>query len=260
MDSNLTELNLSKEKSFHSVNPVIKTNSKTKKKILKNKRLLYINNNSSFGNPIDSRRRKFSSASVESNSYYQPLTVSREENNYDQSEILHKKYLISITKIEQINTDISNINKKLDDNNMRIEKLTENLKKLKEEKKQKQIDIVNLLSNKESLEEIYKNKVYFLIKSKGQNEVRKNKNISDITNTANNECKAHIESNSEIFNIEEEKELEINIDEIKKSDKKKFLEQVINLAEDIFQKHEKDEILHSRIKDKLKIAYNVFFF
>ena len=173
MASNLNELEISKERVNNSINSVSKISSKTKKKLFKNSEFLRINNSTTFGNPNESQRRKISSISVESNSYYQTLTNSREEKNFDHSEILHKRYLISITKIEQINSDISNINKKLDDNNIRIEKLTENLKKLKEEKKQKQIDIVNLLSNKESLEEIYKNKVYYLISTKDKNEEKK---------------------------------------------------------------------------------------
>ena len=37
------------------------------------------------------------------------------------------------------------------------------------------------------------------------------------------------------------------------------MEQVINFADDIFQKNENEEILQSRIKDKLIIDYNVFY-
>ena len=255
MASNLNVSEISREKMNNSNNSVSKLNSKMNKKINKTPEMLYINNSRKLGNSLKTQRRKISTISFESNSYFQPLTFSREENNYDQSEILHKKYLVSITKIEQINSDISNINKKLDDNIIKIEKLTEGLKKLKEDKKQKQIDIVNLLSNKESLEEIYKNKVYYLIKNKEltiQKKEKKNKN----NNIEDNEIKTHVVTDSENFRMEEENELEIKIEEIKKSEKKKFVEQVISFSDDIFQKSE--EVFHSNIKDKINIAYIVF--
>ena len=255
MASNLNVLEISREKMNNSNNSVSKLNSKMNKKINKTQEMLYINNSKKIGNSIKTQRRKISTISFESNSYFQPLTFSREENNYDQSDILHKKYLVSITKIEQINSDLSNINKKLDDNIIKIEKLTEGLKKLKEDKKQKQIDIVNLLSNKESLEEIYKNKVYYLIKNKeltNQKKEKKNKN----NNIEDNEVKTHVVTDSENFLMEEENELEIKIEEIKKSEKKKFVEQVISFSDDIFQKSE--EVFHSNIKDKINIAYIVF--
>ena len=51
---------------------------------------------------------------------------------------------------------------RIKNNEKKIEELKNNLTVLKEEKNKKQNDIMNLLSNKESIEEIYKNQVYLL--------------------------------------------------------------------------------------------------
>ena len=85
---------------------------------------------------------------------------------YDYDDFLKKKHLPIISKYEQIVLLSSDLNKKLEENSKAIEELTNELKKLKEDKKKKQSDIVNYLSNKESLLEIYKNKVTYLINQK----------------------------------------------------------------------------------------------
>lgn len=87
-------------------------------------------------------------------------------NTMDYSDFLKKKHLFIISKYEQILLVSSDLYKKIEENSKMIEDLDMNLKKLKEEKKKKQADIVNYLSNKESLEEIYKNKLKFLVKQK----------------------------------------------------------------------------------------------
>ena len=58
--------------------------------------------------------------------------------------------------------DFKNINERIKNNNKKIEEIKKSLLDLKEEKKQKEADIINLLSNKESIEEIYKNQIYSL--------------------------------------------------------------------------------------------------
>ena len=177
------------------------------------------------------------------------------QNNPFYREILRKKYLLIISKYEKIIEDISNMNKKIEDNSKEIEDLNLDLKKLKEEKKKNQTDIVNYLANKESLEEIYKNKVDYLINLKNQN---KSKIEDNEININLDSFKSQSYDDSHSFNIEEEKEIEIDAEEIKKSDKNKFTEQVINLAEKLLQKKGGDEII-SKIKSKIKIAYNIFF-
>ena len=99
---------------------------------------------------------------------------------YDYDDFLKKKHLPIISKYEQIVLLSSDLNKKLEENSKAIEELTNELKKLKEDKKKKQSDIVNYLSNKESLLEIYKNKVTYLINQKKEanndSETSSNKN------------------------------------------------------------------------------------
>ena len=59
-----------------------------------------------------------------------------------------------------------------------------------------------------------------------------------------------------IINIEDEKELEIKLEEIKKSDKKKFTEKVINLAEELLLKKGDEEFIN-KIKSKIVILVQI---
>jgi len=176
-------------------------------------------------------------------------------NNFNYFDILQKKYLFIISKYEKILQEASKINKKLEDNTKEIEELNNGLKKLKEEKKKKQSDIVNYLSNKESLEEILKNQISYSIRHKRQSKANlENKEINHNVDT----LKTHSSEDSQIFDIDDEKEIVIKMEEIKKSDKNKFTEQVINFSEEILNK-KGDEELINKIKSKIKIAYNIFF-
>ncbi len=170
-------------------------------------------------------------------------------NTMDYSDFLKKKHLFIISKYEQILLVSSDLYKKIEENSKMIEDLDMNLKKLKEEKKKKQADIVNYLSNKESLEEIYKNKLKFLVKQKKPADSKENEINLNLDN---------LKDESQYYSIDDEKEIEIKIEEIKKSDQAKFTEQVINLAEEIFNK-EKEEDFIDKVKSKVKIAYNIFF-
>ena len=167
----------------------------------------------------------------------------------DYSDFLKKKHLFIISKYEQILLVSSDLYKKIEENSKMIEDLDMNLKKLKEEKKKKQADIVNYLSNKESLEEIYKNKLKFLVKQKKPADSKENEINLNLDS---------LKDESQDYSIDDEKEIEIKIEEIKKSDQAKFTEQVINLAEEIFNK-EKEEDFIDKVKSKVKIAYNIFF-
>ena len=251
MNTNLNISDINKEKINNSHDQILGY-TKIKRKLPKTPEIQAINTKKSYKkNTLNSQKRKISTFSLEHNFYFQPLTLTKEENQNDCYEVLYKKYLIIISKYEQIISELSTINKKLESNNGKLEELKENLKKLKEEKKQKQIDIVDLLSNKESLEEIYKNKVNYLVKSKylkSNRKISNNEEIDDI---------AHIITENESFRIDEEIELEIKIDEIKNSDKKKFIEQVINFAEEILKNNE-DEF-NNKLKEKINLAYKVFY-
>ena len=110
--------------------------------------------------------------------------------------------------------------------------------KLKEEKNKKQIDIVNLLSKKETLEEVYKNQIILLTK--------KNTILKDITIDSNNKGNKDINDNSEyrdsvniITNIinNSNEQFDISIEEMKKIEIKKFMEQVISMTKLIMCSH-----------------------
>ena len=88
-----------------------------------------------------------------------------EDNNLDS---LRKKHLFIISQYERILRETSDLNKKIEDTTKKVEELTKSLKDIKEEKKKKQSDILNYLSNKESLQEIYKNKLNYIINRRNE--------------------------------------------------------------------------------------------
>ena len=105
------------------------------------------------------------------------------------------------------------INNKIKNNDNEINNINIQLINLKQEKKRKKTDIINLLSNKESIEEIYRNQLYiFINKIKNQNSL----------------------------NMEKEKNFKVELIDIKESDQNKFIEQIINLVNDIFKSKNSD--------------------
>ena len=81
--------------------------------------------------------------------------------NYNSSR--HKKRIINI------NDELKEIKYKIENNKIKIEEIKLNLIKLKEQKKQNEKDIIDLLSKKESIEEVYKNQIFALKNRKGNN-------------------------------------------------------------------------------------------
>ena len=173
-------------------------------------------------------------------------------------------YSYSKSQYNKIIENLAEIENKIKDNNISMEKMNNFLIKLKEKKKQKQSDIVNLLSNKESLEEIYKTKIHHLKRLSQLNknkilningpvkedEINKIINIKDIYDRGDNP------SNLTTINANEAEIIDISIDEIKNSDRKKYEEQVILFTEGILQK--KDEILNDTLREKIQLAYQIF--
>ena len=190
----------------------------------------------------------FNPSNLEGNSPY-------EFNDIDNLDMLQKKYLFIISKYEMILKESSNMNKTLEENANLVEELNNDLIKLKEEKKKKQKDIVNYLSNKESLEEFYKNKLSYLI---NQNNEDKSKFEEKEININLDTLKNQNQIERQLYDIGNEKEMLIKIEDIKKSDKNKFTDQVIAFAEEILQRKGEEEIIN-KIKSKIKIAYNIFF-
>ena len=147
-------------------------------------------------------------------------------------------------------SEISYVDNKIKDNTKLIENLSNNLNKLKEEKKEKNVILVDLLSNKESLEEIYKIKISSL-KSNYQMYDTSKINGQNANGNDNNE------SPFATINILDNKDnIEIKTEDIQLSNKEKFFEQVINFAEDIAYK--KDLDVRNRLLQKLNVGYQRF--
>ena len=138
-------------------------------------------------------------------------------------------------KKNQILEEILYLDNKIKHNNNEIEEIKIKLINLKQDKKKKKEDIINLLSNKESIEEIYKNEIYFLI-NRGQNFNENNdKNVNKTINSNDNFC--------------------IKLSEIKEMDHNKFIEQIINMTNDILQKNslEINDSLSNIIKESYQL-------
>ena len=86
--------------------------------------------------------------------------ISFNENSKNQEEYdnnaLYKNYLTSKTRYNKLVSEIAYVDNKIKENTKLIETLSNSLSKLKEEKKEKDATLLDLLSNKESLEEMYK--------------------------------------------------------------------------------------------------------
>ena len=210
----------------------------------------------------------------------QILHQQKDHNDYFDNEVSYqdeedndpilKDYTMINNRRNNIIDNIKNINERLKNNILKIEEIKQNLINLKEEKNQKQIDIVNLLSNKESIEEIYKNQIYSIYTQHSVNNSKNNLNDnSDMNNLVNISIKNEINDNSSIHlnsnhNItldntilnNDEDNFKITLNEIKESDQKKYIEQVISLFEDLFKK--RDDKINSSISDKIKDSYKLF--
>ena len=115
-----------------------------------------------------------------------------------------------ISESEKINSQLDEINKKIISNLNTIQVLKTEFNKLKIEKNNKKTEIVNLLSNRESVDEIYKNYIEYIKSKIHSNKKSKKKNKKEIKNP---------------FENQDEDTFEILIDEIKQIDINKFIEQ-----------------------------------
>ena len=188
--------------------------------------------------------------------------LNRNPEDYE-NYYLYRKYLLSKTQYNKKISEIADIDDKLSNNNNLLKILENNLEKMVKEKKEKQLYVVDLLSKKESLEEIYNIKIVYLInakkdkdESKGvnnnkNNNVRKD-NVKDVRNDDN------INESNEIIKLDDnEKIIEIKVDDIKISDKNKFAEQIINFTEEILQN--KNMEIRKKLYEKINMGYNIFF-
>ena len=159
---------------------------------------------------------------------FNEMSRNQEEN---ENKALYKKYLLYKGEYNKTISEIAFIDNKLSQNNKSIEELEKYLSNIKEQKKEKNAILIDLLSNKESLEEIYKIKLSSLISNSQLIQQKKiNGHIKE--NNNNNEDSPF----ATIQILEGDDNIEIKINDIKQSDKKKFIEQVITFTEDILKK------------------------
>ena len=260
---------ISEELTKNDISPDIIDTNKNKDQIL-----LPNNNNQKLPSMISLNKSNISIQKIKFN-----------KKNYEQY-MFQKKYLLSKTQFHKIIMTLSEIDNKLKENNETIDNLNQSLSKLKETKKKKKEEIIELLSNKESLEEIYQNKISSLVNN-GQKEIQeKNDNINGKniiienindngeeqtnpnTNDSNNsnEENKNNENDNEIHKKKDSSSsslssdninlIEIKLNEIKISDVKKYAEQVNSLVEAFFQK--KDEELSIKLKKKVNLSYQAF--
>jgi len=204
--------------------------------------------------------------------YFNKDVLTKDE---DKNDPIFEEYTLINNRRNQVFDNIKNINIRIKTNKLKLEKLKQNLNNLKKEKNQKQGDIINLLSNKESIEEIYKNQIYLLTNHLHSN-INNNNNFdenitlnNDINNLTNINIKTDMNDNSainlnsihnitidnEILNNDEDN-FKISLNEIKESDQKIFIKQVIYLFEDIFKK--RDDKINTSITSIIINSYELF--
>ena len=255
-------------RSLNQIAPQNTNLNKTNQFPSKDIRLNKLNINSSLNNPSPN-----TATNVSLNE--QALHPKKDHSDYFDNEILFqggeeneplfKEYTMINDRKNKAMDDFKNINERIKNNNKKIEEIKKSLLDLKEEKKQKEADIINLLSNKESIEEIYKNQIYSLNANPNRqrifiNNANNNNTKVNISNKNNNNEKSLTSPNN--TNLEnklnnDEETFKITLNEIKESDQKKYTEQVNNMFEDIFKK--KDKKLNSLITKIIKTSYQTFF-
>jgi len=146
-----------------------------------------------------------------------------------------------LTTKEEIKSQMAEINSKINENLSLIENLKKSLNELKSEKNKKKLEIVNLLSNRESVDEIYKNYIEYFKSKNRSNKKNKNRAKKEIKNP---------------FENQDEDAFEILVDEIKHIDLIKFIEQSFNLIEEIFDKPTKQ--LKLDLKEIINKSFTIF--
>ena len=211
------------------------------------------------------------------------------KKNYEQY-MFQKRYLISKTEYHKIISNLSDIEKRIQENKEIIDALNNNLNSLKETKKKKKEEIIELLSNKESLEEIYQNKITKLKNNNKELDKEKNTNVNgqninnenindngeehtnpntNDSNNSNEENKNNENDNNESHKKKEssssssslssktKNQIEIKLNEMKKSDQKRYEEQVNLLLDELVPK--RDDDFNNKLKKKLNLAFQAFF-
>ena len=271
------QINKNNSSNTNKIPPLSSNLGKSNQIISKDIRLNKLNVNSSLNIPTANNA---TNASLND----QNPPQKKDHNDYFDNEILYqdeeendpifKEFTMINDRRNKAIDDLKNISERIKINNQKIEEIKKNLTDLKEEKKQKQAEIINLLSNKETIEEIYKNQIYSLNISpntesgdsstgagtgKGSTYYRnKNSTINrkndNTTNRYNNNRNNNNQSNGQPD--PDEDNFKVTLNDIKESEQKRYVEQVLNMFEDIFKK--RDEKLNSLIANLIKNSYELF--
>ena len=262
-----SNLKLDVDQNQQQISNLNKTQQAPSKEIIKNK----LNMNSSLNAKADTNTSLNDQKKKDQSDLFDDEDILY--NDDDENEIFREYNILHDKKLKAID-DIKNINERIKNNTVKIEECKKKLAELKEEKKKRQGDIMNLLSNKESIEEIYKNQIYSLTNTNYNNNTGANGNnnynentaslandINNLNNLMNDNSAIHLNSNhnltidNEISNTDEDN-FKIAFKEIKESEQPKYVEQVINMFEDIFKK--KDENINESISDIINNSYELF--
>ena len=262
-----SNLKLDVDQNQQQISNLNKTQQAPSKEIIKNK----LNMNSSLNAKADTNTSLNDQKKKDQSDLFDDEDILY--NDDDENEIFREYNILHDKKLKAMD-DIKNINERIKNNTVKIEECKKKLAELKEEKKKRQGDIMNLLSNKESIEEIYKNQIYSLTNTNYNNNTGVNGNnnynentaslandINNLNNLMNDNSAIHLNSNhnltidNEISNTDEDN-FKIAFKEIKESEQPKYVEQVINMFEDIFKK--KDENINESISDIINNSYELF--
>ena len=262
-----SNLKLDVDQNQQQISNLNKTQQAPSKEIIKNK----LNMNSSLNAKADTNTSLNDQKKKDQSDLFDDEDILY--NDDDENEIFREYNILHDKKLKAMD-DIKNINERIKNNKVKIEECKKKLAELKEEKKKRQGDIMNLLSNKESIEEIYKNQIYSLTNANYNNNTGANGNnnynentaslandINNLNNLMNDNSAIHLNSNhnltidNEISNTDEDN-FKIAFKEIKESEQPKYVEQVINMFEDIFKK--KDENINESISDIINNSYELF--
>ena len=189
--------------------------------------------------PQDSSPIKFKENSTNRNSYKKEKPAKNVYNNniIRKVNLQNKQNTNILQEIKKIKSKLKEVNNKININKNSIETLKISLNKIKKEKNEKKEEIVNLLSNRESVDEIYKNYIDFI---KSQNRLNKK----------NKRKKKEIKNP---FENQDEDAFEILISEIKQIDLIKFIDQSMNLIEEILDNPKRQ--LKLELKEIIHIIY-----
>ena len=192
--------------------------------------------------PQDSSPIKFKENSTNRNSYKKEKPAKNVYNNniIRKVNLQNKQNTNILQEIKKIKSKLKEVNNKININKNSIETLKISLNKIKKEKNEKKEEIVNLLSNRESVDEIYKNYIDFI---KSQNRLNKK----------NKRKKKEIKNP---FENQDEDAFEILISEIKQIDLIKFIDQSMNLIEEILDNPKRQ--LKLELKEIINKSFSIF--